>query len=132
MKLINPEGLLPPVGYSHVVVPGPGTPIYLAGQTGNLEDGSLPEGLVAQFAAACCNVGLALEAAGGLPADVVSIQIFVTDMAKYRDHLTDLGRAYQEVFGRHYPAMALFGVSELFDPNALVELVAVGFLPIER
>ena len=132
MKLINPEGLLPPVGYSQVVLPGPGSPIYIAGQTGNLEDGSLADGLVAQFAAACRNIGLALEAAGALPADVVSIQIFVTDMAKYRANLKELGQAYREVFGRHYPAMALIGVSELFDPNALVELVAVGFLPIDR
>ena len=132
MRLINPEGLLPPVGYSHVVLPGPGTPIYLAGQTGNLEDGSLPDGLVAQFAAACRNVGLALAAADASPTDVVSIQIYVTDMAEYRSRLKELGEGYREVFGRHYPAMALIGARELFDPNALVELVAVGFRPTDR
>ncbi len=41
------------------------------------------------------------------------------------DNLGPIGEAYRAVFGRHYPAMALFGVTELFDPEARVELVAV-------
>ena len=31
-------------------------------------------------------------------------------------------------FGRHYPAMGLFGVTELVDPAAKVELMGVAVL----
>ena len=37
--------------------------------------------------------------------------------------------AWRKHFGRHYPAMGLFGVTELFEPDALVELMGVAVLP---
>ena len=55
--------------------------------------------------------------------------IYTTDPAGYRDNLKLLGAAYREVFGSHYPAMALFGVTELFDPRSVVELVCVAVVP---
>jgi enamine deaminase RidA (YjgF/YER057c/UK114 family) len=39
-----------------------------------------------------------------------------------------VGRAYRAVFGRHFPAMALIGVSELVDPDALVEITGVAVI----
>ncbi|MGH8958345.1 MAG: RidA family protein [Acidimicrobiia bacterium] len=127
MRLINPEGLPPAVGFSHVAVPEGGEPVFLAGQTGHRSDGSLDDGLVAQFAAACRNVEIALAAAGAQPTDVAAMQILVTDVASYRAALSELGEAYRSVFGRHFPAMTLIGVSELFDPKAVVEIVATGY-----
>lgn len=127
MKQINPEGLPRAVGFSHVVVPEEGEPIFLAGQTGHHADGSLDDGLVAQFAAACRNVEIALAAAGARTDDVASLQILVTDVASYRAALSELGDAYRSVFGRHFPAITLFGVTELFDPKAAVEIVAIGY-----
>lgn len=127
MKLINPEGLPRAVGFSHVAMPGKGQPILLAGQTGHHADGTLDEGLVAQFAAACHNVELALQAAGARPEEVAYMQILVTDVAAYRSALSELGVAYRSVFGRHFPAITLVGVNELFDPKAVVEIVAMGY-----
>ena len=130
MKLINPDGLPRAVGFSHVAVPEAGKPVFLAGQTGHHADGSLDDGLVAQFAAACRNVEKGLAAAGAKPVDVVSLQILVTDVASYRASLSELGEAYRSVFGRHFPAMTLVGVKELFDPKAVVEVVAIGYMPM--
>ena len=127
MRLINPDGLPRAVGFSHVAVPEGGEPVFLAGQTGHHPDGSLDEGLVAQFGAACRNVELALAAAGAQPSDVASMQILVTDVASYRASLSELGEAYRSVFGRHFPAMTLVGVKELFDPKAVVEIVVIGY-----
>jgi enamine deaminase RidA (YjgF/YER057c/UK114 family) len=127
MNLINPEGLPRAVGFSHVAMPGGNEPIYVAGQTGHHADGSLDEGMVDQFARACRNVEIALAAAGAKPTDVVSLQILVTDVATYRANLASLGEAYRAVFGRHFPAMSLLGVKELFDPKAIVEIVAIGY-----
>jgi enamine deaminase RidA (YjgF/YER057c/UK114 family) len=129
-RFLNPEGLGPPVGFSHVAVAAPGRLVFLAGQTAHQADGTLAGAtLPEQFAAAVENVAAALAAAGATAADVVSLQIFTTDVDGYRDQSKAIGAAYRQVFGPHYPPMALFGVTRLFDPEALVELVATAVIP---
>lgn len=128
-RLVNPPSLLPPVGFSHAVVPADGRPIYLAGQTGYAADGSVVGDLVAQFDAALENVRLALQASGARPEHLVALMIYTTDMAAYRASLRELGRVYQRRLGRHYPAMALFEISALFDADALVEVVGTAVVP---
>ena len=128
---INPPTLGPPAGFSHVAVPASGRLVFLAGQTAHQADGSLAgDNLVDQFEAACGNVVTALASAGALPTDLVSLQIFVTDVDAYTDALKPLGAAWRASFGAHYPPMALFGVTRLFDPAALVELVGIGVIPV--
>jgi enamine deaminase RidA (YjgF/YER057c/UK114 family) len=128
-RLINPETLPPPVGYSNAVVAASGTVVFLGGQTGHGADGSIPDGLVEQFDRACANVAEAVRAAGGAPEHLVQLLIFVTDMGEYRSRLRELGEAYRRHLGRHFPAMALLGTTELFDPKARVELLGVAVVP---
>jgi len=131
-QFLNPEGLAPPVGFSHLAVAAPGRLVFLAGETAHQADGTLAGStLVEQFAAAAQNVAVALAAAGATPADVVSLQIFTTDVDGYRADTKAIGAAYREVFGPHYPPMALFGVTRLYDPAALVELVVTAVIPDE-
>lgn len=132
-EIVNPPGLAPPSGFAHAVRAAPGRPVYLGGQIAIDEHGAVaPGGLVEQFDLAAANVVRALEAAGGRPTDLVSLQIFTTDMNAYRAHLRELGHAWRRRFGRHYPAMALLEVSRLFDAEALVELVGIAVVPDER
>jgi enamine deaminase RidA (YjgF/YER057c/UK114 family) len=131
-EIVNPPQLLPPVGFSHAVVSDPGRTVHLGGQTGHRRDGSLPDGLLAQYDQAVANLVTALDAAGARPEHLVSIQVFVTDAEAYRAGLRALGATYQRHLGRHYPAMALFEVSRLFDEDAMVELVAVAVVPDEH
>jgi enamine deaminase RidA (YjgF/YER057c/UK114 family) len=119
-RIVNPPELPDPRGFSHAVVAG--VTIYLAGQIGEGET------LAEQFDAAAANLITALEAAGGKPEHLVSLQIFVTDVAEYRDSLMPLGRAWRKHFGRHYPAMGLFGVTALAVPEAKVELMGIAHL----
>ena len=129
-QFLNPEGHAPPVGFSHVAVAAPGRLVFLAGETAHQADGTLAGATLAeQFAAAAANVAAALAAGGATPADVVSLQIFTTDVDGYRSQSKAIGAAYRGVFGPHYPPMALFGVTRLFDPEALVELVAIAVVP---
>jgi enamine deaminase RidA (YjgF/YER057c/UK114 family) len=129
-QFLNPEDMLTPVGFSHVAVTAPGRLVFLAGQTAHQADGSVAGATMAeQFAAAAANVGAALSAAGATPADVVSMQIFTSDVDAYRSESKAIGAAYREVFGPHYPPMALFGVTRLYDPAALVELVVTAVIP---
>jgi enamine deaminase RidA (YjgF/YER057c/UK114 family) len=131
-QFLNPDELAPPVGFSHLAVAAPGRLVFLAGQTAHQADGSLAGSTVAQqFAAAAENVAVALAAAGATPADVVSLQIFTPDVDAYRSEAKAIGAAYRAVFGPHYPPMALFGVTRLYDPDALVELVVTAVIPDE-
>ena len=122
-RIVNPEALGPPSGFAHAVVAAPGRTIYLGGQIGS--GATMP----AQFAAAAGNVVEALRASGAEPHHLVSLTIFVTDLEEYRKALSPIGASYRKHFGKHYPAMALFEVSGLFDPGALIELVGVAVVP---
>jgi enamine deaminase RidA (YjgF/YER057c/UK114 family) len=129
-RVVNPGDLAEPKGFSHAVVAAPGRTVYLAGQTALDGEGRVcGESMVEQLDVAAGNIVRALAAAGGRPQDVVSLQIFVTDVGEYRASLRELGRVWARHFGRHYPAMALFEVSALFDPGARVELMGVAVVP---
>jgi enamine deaminase RidA (YjgF/YER057c/UK114 family) len=121
-RIVNPPELGAPSGFSHAVVAS-GRTVHLAGQIG------AGTTLAEQFDDAAGRLLTALRAAGGEPEDLVSLQVFVTDVAAYKAALPELGPVWREHFGRHYPAMGLFGVRELFEPAAQVELMGVAVLP---
>jgi enamine deaminase RidA (YjgF/YER057c/UK114 family) len=129
-ELLNPESLARPSGFSHAVAAAPGRTVFLGGQTAHDGDGRVVGNTVAeQFAGAAANVVTALAAAGGVPDHLVAMTIYVTDVDEYRASLDEIGGAYREHFGRHYPAIALFEVSGLFDPAAKIELVCTAVVP---
>jgi enamine deaminase RidA (YjgF/YER057c/UK114 family) len=129
-QILNPDALAAPVGFSHAVVAAKGRTVYLGGQAGHDPAGKIVgPGMAEQFRQAASNVSVALAASGGHAEHIVSMQIYVTDVAAYRDALKPIGDAYRDIFGRHYPATALFGVAELFDPEAKVELVCTAVIP---
>lgn len=131
-RLLNPETLSPPVGFSHAVAAAAGRLVFLGGQTAHDAEGKLRGETVAeQFDAAAANVVEALAAAGARAEHLVSLQIFVTSAAEYRAALGELAGVYRSHFGRHYPALALFEVAGLFDPAAKVELVGIAVVPGE-
>lgn len=126
--LFDPSGLPPARGFSYGSIADPGRVLHIAGITGHREDETIDDGIVSQFETACRSVAHIVGEAGGRPDDIVSMTIYTTRMDDYRAQLRPIGVAYREVFGKHFPPMALFGVSELFDPRALVELVCVAVL----
>jgi enamine deaminase RidA (YjgF/YER057c/UK114 family) len=129
-EIITSPDLPAPVGYAHAVVAAAGRTVYLGGQTAQAADGSIAGAtIVDQFDLAARNLVAALAAAGGKPDDLVSLQVFVTDLAAYRASMRALGSVWRARFGRRYPAMAVLGVTGLFDPKALVELVGVAVIP---
>jgi enamine deaminase RidA (YjgF/YER057c/UK114 family) len=103
--------------------------IHLGGQTALGPDGEIHGADVGeQFDIAAGNVVVALAAAGGRPEDIVSMQIFSTDIVEYRARLRDLAPVWQRHFGRRYPAAGLFGVTRLFDDDAVIGLMAVAVI----
>ena len=129
-EIVNAPELGERVGYAHAVVASGGRTVYLGGQTALAPDGSIVGStIVEQFDVAAGNIVTALAAADGQPEHLVSLQVFVTDVAAYRGSLRELGAVWRKHFGRRYPALALLGVSGLFDDAALVELVGVAVVP---
>lgn len=119
---INPANLAEPKGFSHAVV-GHGTTVFLAGQTAlNAEGTIVGDTIVEQFEQALTNLLTALREAGGAPAQLASLTVYTTDMDDYRAHARDIGRVWQRLVGRDYPAMAGIGVARLWDKEALVEV----------
>src|SRR5215813_9783553 len=108
-EIINPPELVRPRGFSHGVVVEGGRLLMLAGQ-----DASDAEGRVV--------------APGGGLQDVVKLNIYVTDRDAYRAQLKPLGEIHRAYFGRHYPAMALFEVKGLFNPDAMIEMEGIAHL----
>ncbi len=128
-RLVNPPELAPAVGFAHAVGVAPGRWVELAGQTGHRADMTLPEGLVAQLDQALANIVAALAACGATPEHLVRTTLYVTDVGAYRKQLPELGAVWRRHLGRHYPAAALLGVTELVDPAALIEVVATAVVP---
>ena len=127
--LINPEGLVKPQGYSHGAI-GTGRLLYVAGQIGVDKEGKLVgEGLVEQFDRALGSVVRVVEEAGGKAEDIVKINLLVLDKNEYREKGRDMGAAYREHMGRHFPAMTLAEVKGLWDEGAKVEIEAVAMVP---
>lgn len=127
MRIINPPSLMAPRGFSHAMASG--QTVYLGGTTAHRADGSLPgPGFVAQFDGALGNLVVTLTQAGARPEHVAWLQVFVTDVGAYRASTSELGPVWREHFGRHYPAMGLFGVTELADAAAVVELMGIAVI----
>ena len=125
LENVNPPELGPAAGFSHATRAGGF--VFLGGQVGSDQTGRVlePGDIAAQFARAIRNVGVALRAAGSAPERAVKLTYFVTDVDAYRASLKEIGAAYREVFGRHFPATSLFGVARLFDSEAMVEIECV-------
>lgn len=125
IERVNPFDLARPSGFSHAVAAA--GLVFLAGQTALDPDGRIvAEGdVVGQFEQALANLLTALRAAGGSPAGLLSMTIYIVDMDDYKAHAREIGEVWRRQVGPHYPAMAGVGVARLWDAEALVELQAV-------
>jgi enamine deaminase RidA (YjgF/YER057c/UK114 family) len=122
---INPAELARPSGFSHAVA-ATGRIVFLAGQTGVDRDGNVTDGgVVPQFERALTSLLTALGAAGGLPSDLVSLTIYLTDVPDYQAHAREIGAVWRRLAGTEYPAMAAVGVTRLWLPELLVEIQGI-------
>lgn len=129
---VHPEGWKPARGYSNgVIVSGAGRFLFVAGQVAwDADQRVVGAGdFAAQFARALENVVEVVRAAGGDPAHVARLTIYVTDKAQYVAAQKSVGEAYRRLMGRHFPAMALVEVAGLLEDGALVEIEATAALP---
>ncbi|MFQ5678057.1 MAG: RidA family protein [Gemmatimonadota bacterium] len=130
-RIINPEPLGTPRGWNHgLLTTAPGRLLFVAGQTASDADGVVRTfGLVEQFERALSKVVAVVREAGGEPADIGRLTLYVTDLEEYLGNRRALGVAYRRLMDRHYPTMALVEVKGLADEEALLEIEATAVVP---
>lgn len=130
-EIVNPEDLGGrPRGWNNgMLAPAGGRVLFVAGQTARDASGAVPALTFAdQWGPCLANVLRVVRAAGGTPADIGRMTIYVTDIAAYRANQKAIGAIYRRHMGKHYPAMALVEVSALVDHNAMIEIEATAIL----
>jgi enamine deaminase RidA (YjgF/YER057c/UK114 family) len=127
-RTLQPASWPRPRGFANGIVAA-GETIFLAGQVGWDSQGRFAEGLANQVGQALANIVTLLAEAGAEPRHLVRLTWFVTDLRAYRENTMTIGTAYRRVIGRHFPAMSVLGVSQLVEPEALVEIEATAVLP---
>lgn len=127
LTVLQPPGWPRPRGYANGMA-GEGRTVFVAGQIGWDTDGRFAEGMAAQCGQALRNVLAVLAEAGAGPADIARMTWYVTDMPAFRSAGAALGTVWREVMGRHFPAMAVVGVTALVEEAALIEIEATAVL----
>ena len=122
------RGWAPPIGYANGIA-AEGRTIHVGGQIGwNAQQEFESDDLVDQVRQTLANIVAVLAAGGAMPAHLVSLTWYVTDIEEYAARQKDIGRVYRDVIGKHYPAMALVQIVRLVEPRAKVEIQAVAVL----
>lgn len=104
--------------------------VFVAGQIGwNAEHQLATDGFAGQARQALANIVAVLAAAGAEPAHITRMTWYVIDKQEYLAALADVGAAYRDLIGAHYPAMTLVEVKGLLEDRALVEIEAQAMLP---
>ena len=127
-QVIQPEGWLPAKGYANGVLASNGT-LYVGGQIGwNAQQQFETQDFIGQMKQALRNILEVVQAAGGQASDIVRLTWYVTDKREYVARQREVGQAYREVLGKHFPAMALVVVSALVEDQALIEIEATAVI----
>jgi enamine deaminase RidA (YjgF/YER057c/UK114 family) len=123
-EILQPPGWAPPRGYANGVAAS-GRQVYVAGQIGwDADQRFAGDDFAAQARQALANVVAVLTCAGATPEHLVRMTWYVTSRDEYNAALAEVGAAYREVIGRHYPAMSVVVVAGLLEPRAKVEIEA--------
>ena len=127
-EVLLPAGWPRPKGYANGIAAS-GRMVFVAGQVGWDREGRFPADFAGQFRQTLENTLAILAEAGAGPEHVVRMTWYVTDLDAYRAALTDIGRIYRQLMGRHYPAMAVVEVTGLVEPEAMVEIETTAVIP---
>jgi enamine deaminase RidA (YjgF/YER057c/UK114 family) len=128
VQILQPSGWPIPKGYANGMA-ADGRLVVTGGVIGWNEAGMLAADFVAQVRQTLSNISKILAEGGARPEHLVRLTWYVVDIEEYLVNLKTLGQAYREIFGAHYPAMALVQVVRLVEKAARVEIEATAVVP---
>jgi enamine deaminase RidA (YjgF/YER057c/UK114 family) len=128
-EVLLPEGWPRPKGYANGVA-ARGRMVFVAGQIGWDTAGAFPDpSFAGQFRQTLENTLAVLKAGGAEPEHVVRMTWFITDKAEYLTVARECGQIWRELFGAHYPAMAVVQVAALIEDQAKIEIETTAVVP---
>jgi enamine deaminase RidA (YjgF/YER057c/UK114 family) len=127
-QILQPSGWPAPKGYANGMA-ADGRIVVTGGVIGWDSKNHLPIEFVAQVRQTLSNIAAILAEGGARPEHLLRLTWYVVDMEEYLSNLKELGQIYREIFGGHYPAMALVQVVRLVEKAARVEIEATAVVP---
>jgi enamine deaminase RidA (YjgF/YER057c/UK114 family) len=127
-QVLQPSGWPAPRGYANGMA-ADGRLVVTGGVIGWDTEGRLPADFASQARQTLSNILAILAEGGAGPAHLVRLTWYVVDMEEYLANLKTLGQIYRDIFGTHYPAMALVQVVRLVEKAARVEIEATAVVP---
>ena len=132
MQILQPPGWARAKGFSNGIAAS-GRLVFIVGQVGWTGEGKWQaRDFAGQFRQALANIIAVLQEAKGRPEHIVRLTWYVLDKREYLAALKEVGAAYRELMGRHYPTMAVVQVSGLVEDEARLEIEATAVIPEER
>src|ERR1700740_1827299 len=105
MNILQPPGWVQPKGYSNGIA-AQGRQVFVSGMIGWDEQGQFhSDDFAAQNRQALHNIVAVLKEAGAGPEHIVRMTWYVVDKKEYLAAAKEIGAAYREIIGKHYPAM---------------------------
>jgi enamine deaminase RidA (YjgF/YER057c/UK114 family) len=130
LRVLQPPGWAPPIGYANGISVPPGRIVFVAGTVGwDADQKFQSEELVPQFEQALKNIIAILAEAGAKPAYICRMTAFCIDKPAYLAGRRELGRIWKSLIGNHFPAMSMIFVADLLDAPAKIELEATAVIP---
>jgi enamine deaminase RidA (YjgF/YER057c/UK114 family) len=128
VRRLQPPGWPEPRGYANGVM-AEGRLVFVGGQIGWDSTGAFAPDLVGQVRQTLLNIVAVLAEADAKPEHVTRLTWYITDREDYLARQKEIGAAYRDVMGRHFPAMAVVQVVALVEAQARVEIEATAVLP---
>jgi enamine deaminase RidA (YjgF/YER057c/UK114 family) len=129
MDFLQPPDWVRPRGYSNGVV-AKGRSVYLSGMIGWDGQGQFhSDDFAAQVRQALQNIVEVLAQADARPEHIVRMTWYVIDKKEYVAAYPEIGVAYRELIGPHYPSMTAVQVAGLIEDRARVEIEVTAMVP---
>lgn len=129
MQILQPPSWARPRGYSNGIA-AKGSLVFVAGQVGwNAQEKFETSDFVGQAKQALKNIVAVLAEGGAKPEHIVRMTWYVIDKKEYLAAWRDLGVAYGEVIGKHFPAMTAVQVVALVEDGAKMEIEVTAVVP---
>ena len=129
LRILQPPGWARAKGFSNGIAAS-GALVFIAGQIGWTGECKWEaRDFAGQFRQALLNVITVLKEARGKPEHIVRLTWYVLDKKEYLAALKEVGAAYRELMGRHYPTMTVVQVSGLVEDEARLEIEATAVVP---
>ena len=129
MEILQPEGWAKPRGYANGIAAS-GRMVFVSGMVGWDADGVFhTDDFAGQVRQALQNIVAVLAEGGAKPEHIVRMTWYVLDKKEYVAAYPEIGVAYRELIGKHFPTMSAVQVAGLVEDRARVEIEVTAVVP---